>query len=61
MLIYGKLEKVYCSVTNSRPGYFFAKGHIKKTSNLPFISNLKILEGATKHDVLLFATSRYFR
>ena len=37
---------------------FFPIGHIKQISNFPFIiiSSLKILEGATKVDVLLFVT-----
>ena len=40
--------------------YFFPKGHRKQTSNFSFISSLKILGGATKQDVLQFATLRYF-
>ena len=39
---------------------FFPKGHIKQTSNIPFIDNLKIPECASKQDGLKLATLRYY-
>ena len=49
-----------CTIDLETVDYFFPKGHSKQTSNFSFISSLKILGGATKQDVLQFATLRYF-